>query len=59
MVNFSKPNCRLAATANGSILEGLVDFLKYERDEALEKRDNFLALASLSSLLLRLLLRCF
>jgi len=35
---------------HGSILKGLVDLLKYERDEALEERDNFLALANLSSL---------
>ena len=28
---------KLAATANGSIFEGLVDLLKYERDDALGK----------------------
>ena len=37
---------KLAATANGSILKGLVDLLKYERDDTLAKRDNFLALAT-------------
>ncbi|MGB5820469.1 MAG: hypothetical protein WBG90_13375 [Saonia sp.] len=44
-VNFSENSRRLAATANGSILEGLVDLLKYERVGAWEKRVNFQALA--------------
>jgi len=34
-VNFSENSRQLAATANGIILEGLVDLLKYERDVAL------------------------
>ncbi|VXC27928.1 hypothetical protein MARI151_60532 [Maribacter litoralis] len=32
---FLEHSRKLAATANGSILEGLVDLLKYERDGAL------------------------
>ncbi len=44
---FLQHSCQLAATANGSILEGLVDLSKYERDEALAKRAKFLALANL------------
>ncbi|NHF59995.1 hypothetical protein FK220_011625 [Flavobacteriaceae bacterium TP-CH-4] len=44
--NFSQPFGQLAAKANGSILEGLVDLLKSERDGALAERDNFLALAT-------------
>lgn len=48
-INFSENSRRPAATANGSILEGLVDLLKYKRDGAMRKRDNFLALANLSS----------
>ena len=50
---FLQHSRQLAATANGSILEGLVDLLKYEQpvrhlaeDAALAKRDNFLALAN-------------
>ena len=37
---FLQHSRQLAATANGSILEGLVDLLKYERDGALAKRAN-------------------
>ncbi len=48
---FLQHSYQFAATANGSILEGLVDLLKYERDDALAKRDNFLALANLTSCL--------
>ena len=42
---------RLVSLPHDIILEGLVDLLKYARDDALALRDNFLALANLSSCL--------